>query len=262
MKKTALSLLAAALLAPLAATAQTTQTTTTTTVVGVPASQDVARLAPQLIAFAGGQANFDNLVNGLALGTTVTLATALPNGQTQLVTFTPAGTLAPLQIAQTLEAARQGLISRGIAAPTGQQLAITLAGGALPTPTGNVQVNAALPSSVVPVARAPNETVAANPRVVDQSANPNAAVTTTNLAPTGSPSPAAILQGQTGSGTPPSPAAIIQSQRGSNVSDTPTLGNTSNTPSPAGAGGTATIAPTVTPERVAPNGTPFVAPAR
>src|SRR5215212_9916772 len=107
MKNLLLSLASAALLVPALAPAQTA-----TTVIGVPASLQVTRLAPQLVSFAGGQTNFESLVNGLALGAPVTITTALPNGQTQIVSFTPAGTLTPLQIAQTLEAARQSLISR------------------------------------------------------------------------------------------------------------------------------------------------------
>ena len=97
---------------------------------------EVQRLAPQLVAFAGGDANFQNLVNGLASGTLVTLSTG-----TQVVTFTPSSKMTTLQIAQTLESLRQSLIQRGIATPTAQQLAIALTGGALPTALGTTQVN-------------------------------------------------------------------------------------------------------------------------
>jgi len=97
---------------------------------------EVQRLAPQLIAFAGGEANFQNLVNGLASGTQITLVSG-----NQVVTFTPAGKMTSLQIAQTLENVRQSLISRGIATPTAQQLATALVGGALPTALGTTQVN-------------------------------------------------------------------------------------------------------------------------
>jgi hypothetical protein len=102
---------------------------------------EVQRLAPQLVAFAGGQANFQNLVNGLAAGTPVTLSTPLADGTTQIVTFTPSGTMTTVQIAQTLENARQSLITRGVATPTGQQIATVLTGGQLPTPAGTVGVN-------------------------------------------------------------------------------------------------------------------------
>lgn len=202
-------LLATALLAPALALAQTT--TTTTTVIGVPPSLQVMRLGPQLVTFVGGRANFDNLVNGLSLGQTVTLTTPLPNGQTQVVTFTPQGTLTPIQIAQTLETARQSLISRGVAAPTAQQVAVTLTGGALPTATGNVQVTALLPT--VPT----TDNTAAAGGTTTTVATPN---------PNGAPSPSAIVQGQSGAGgtTPPSPAQIIQNQRDGNISNTPTAG--------------------------------------
>jgi hypothetical protein len=97
---------------------------------------EVQRLAPQLVAFAGGDANFQNLVNGLAAGTPVTLVTG-----TQVVTFTPSGAMTALDIAQTLEKLRQQLIGRGIATPTAQQLAIALTGGVLPTAVGTTPVN-------------------------------------------------------------------------------------------------------------------------
>ena len=213
-------LIAAALLAPALAPAQTTPST----VVGVPPSVQVTQLGPQLVPFAGGQANFDSLVNGLALGQPVTLTTVLPNGLTQVVSFTPAGTLTTTQIAQTLESARQSLISRGIAVPTSQQLAVVLTGGTLPTQTGAVTVNALLPANVVPT---PATATAAG-----STAAPATSVTTTVVPPNGTPSPSALMQGQSGAGgtTPPSPAAILQQQRGGNVSDTPTSGNISNTP--------------------------------
>src|SRR5207237_635690 len=90
-------------------------------------------------AFAGGDVNFANLVNGLALGLPVTLTTPVGIGVTQVVNFTPLGTMSALQIAQTLETARQSLISRGIATPTAQQIGATLIGGQLPTALGTVR---------------------------------------------------------------------------------------------------------------------------
>ena len=66
----------------------------TTTPTASPASQVLA-LAPQLLPFAG-DANFANLVNGLALGLPVTLSTGLSNGGTQQFTFTPGGTMSAL----------------------------------------------------------------------------------------------------------------------------------------------------------------------
>jgi hypothetical protein len=101
---------------------------------------EVQRLAPQLVGFAGGDVNFQNLATGLSLGLPVTLTTGVAPGVTQVVTFTPAGTLSPLQIAQTLEAVRQQLISVGVATPTAQQLGVALVGGTVVTPAGNVPV--------------------------------------------------------------------------------------------------------------------------
>ena len=243
------SLIAAALLTPALAAAQTT----TTTVLGIPPSLQVNQLGPQLISFAGGQANFENLVNGLALGSPVTLTTALPNGQVQVVSFTPQGTMTATQIAQTLETARQNLISRGVATPTAQQVATTLTGGALPTTTGPVQVTGVLPPTSLPTAAAASAT------------GGTSTVTTTTNPPNGNPSPSALIQGQSGAGgtTPPSPAQIIQNQRGGNISDTPTPGNVSNTP--AVQPSTVTPAPAAAPLAPAPTtrgASPFAAPAR
>lgn len=119
----------------------TIQTRTLPSTIALSNPLQVQRLAPQLVAFAGGQANFDNLVNGLAAGAPISLTTVVPAGGTQVVTFTPSGTMTTLQIAQTLENVRQSLITRGIAAPTAQQIATALAGGALATPAGTTQVN-------------------------------------------------------------------------------------------------------------------------
>ena len=94
---------------------------------GTQPALEVQRLAPQLVAFAGSDVNFQNLVNGLALGVPVTLTTMMAPGQTQVVTFTPTGTMTPVQIAQLLENARQSLIARGIATPSAQQLAPVIA---------------------------------------------------------------------------------------------------------------------------------------
>jgi hypothetical protein len=100
----------------------------------------VQLLAPQLLAFSGSSANFESLVNGLTLGTPVTLTTVGADASVQIVTFLPGTTLPAADAARSLEAARQSLISRGIALPSAQQLAIALMGGTLPTPAGSTQV--------------------------------------------------------------------------------------------------------------------------
>jgi hypothetical protein len=104
---------------------------------GALTAQQVQQLAPQLLAFSGSAANFQSLVNGLSLGTPVTLTTPGAGGSTQTVTFTPSGGSSAQQIAQTLEAARQQLIAQGIGTPTGEQIGVTLMGGNLNTATGN-----------------------------------------------------------------------------------------------------------------------------
>jgi len=124
--------------------AQALQTQTLPTTIPLSLPLEVQRLAPQLVAFAGGDANFQNLVNGLASGTAVTLTTVSPTGGTQVVNFTPTGTMTVQQIAQTLESVRQSLIARGISAPNAQQLATALTGGPLLTPSGTTQVGGAI----------------------------------------------------------------------------------------------------------------------
>src|SRR5260221_14409853 len=95
--------------------------------IGVAPSVAVAQIAPQLLTFAGPQANLDSLVNALSPGAQATLPTTLSDGSTQVVNFTPpSGGLTTTQIAQTLEQARQQLIGRGIAAPNAQQIGVTL----------------------------------------------------------------------------------------------------------------------------------------
>jgi hypothetical protein len=106
----------------------------------VPPALNVQRLAPQLVAFAGSDANFQSLVNGLASGIPVQMMTVLPNGFVQNVSFTPTAVLTPTQIAQVLETARQQLIGLGIGAPTAEQLGFALMGGIVPTALGGTQV--------------------------------------------------------------------------------------------------------------------------
>jgi len=144
-------LLAAALALSTNALSQALQMQTLAPEIQVSPVLEVQRLAPQLVDFAGGEANFANLVNGLASGTAVSLTTPLSTGGAQLVSFTPASKLTPLQIAQTLEGVRQSLISRGIAKPTAQQLATALVGGALPTALGTTQVSGVV-ATITPLA--------------------------------------------------------------------------------------------------------------
>jgi hypothetical protein len=101
-----------------------------------PSTQQVQFVAPQLIPFAGSTGNFESLVTGLTTGAPLTLATVAADGSLQIVTFTPASAVSPADAARTLEAARQNLISRGVAAPTGAQIAASLMGGTITTASG------------------------------------------------------------------------------------------------------------------------------
>jgi hypothetical protein len=115
----------------------------------------VQRLAPQLVAFAGSQNNFQNLVTGLAQGTPIQLVTVLPDGVTQVVTFTPTAPMSPTDIAQVLETTRQQLIGLGIGNPSAEQIGIALMGGLVPTALGGSQVAGALnaPNAPSPAAQ-------------------------------------------------------------------------------------------------------------
>jgi len=233
-------------------------------------SAEVLGLAPQLVPFAGSTQNFQSLVDGLAAGQPVTLVTQTPDGFTQTVTFTPVGTLTPLQIAQTLEAARQQLISRGIAAPSAQQIGIALAGGTLPTTAGNVQVTGLVPvvngttpsssagASTTPGALAP--TAGRTPVLGAATTTPATTATgtavTTTTAPTGGltvqvtpgPSPmigaAATPAATTGATTTAAPTPRF-------TSDTPTQQNLSNSPAPSIGAPASTSAPNGQPSTAA-----------
>ncbi|HWI37949.1 MAG TPA: hypothetical protein VNU64_15940 [Burkholderiales bacterium] len=149
----------------------------TTTPTASPASQVLA-LAPQLLPFAG-DANFANLVNGLARGLPVTLSTGLSNGGTQQFTFTPGGTMSALEIAQTLEKARQLLISHGVATPTAQQLGTALTGGSLTTASGTTTVNPIVvgaTTGTTPAAQSPAAAIQANSPAANAAAGASAGV--------------------------------------------------------------------------------------
>lgn len=180
-----------------------TQTLPATTPLSLPL--EVQRLAPQLVAFAGSDANFQNLVNGLASGTQVTLTTAAPTGGTQAVTFTPTGTMTAQQIAQTLETLRQSLIARGIATPTGQQLATALTGGPLITPSGTTQVNGVVTTTAATVVQQQSPAV----QIQNTFSNAAAGASTAIRSQTSdSPFPRGISDTPTNTMAPQTPAPI------------------------------------------------------
>ena len=185
----------------------------------VPLPLQVQRIAPQLVAFAGSQANFDNLVNGLAAGSPVTLTTVDPSGAAQTVTFTPAGgaVSSPVEIARSLEATRQRLIASGIATPNAQQLGTTLAGTDVPVTltTPAAVPGATLGSGLVPGAAAAGgslpsaaEQIQSRPAAprTNTSDSPAAGNLSDSPAPANQPLPGPALTPRALEGAPPAPA--------------------------------------------------------
>lgn len=170
----------------------------------VPPTVTVQQLAPQLVPFAGSQANFQNLVTGLAQGTQVQLFSVLPDGSTQVVSFTPA----PVPVAQIpslLESTRQQLIGLGIATPSAQQLALALTGGAVPpTLAGENRPSPAVQtqSLVTPTnaAAAASAEAAARVNTSDSLLPPGATSRTPVSSTPATPGPAAVV-------TPPASSA-------------------------------------------------------
>jgi hypothetical protein len=187
----------------------------------VPPAVTVQQIAPQLVLFAGSQANFQNLVTGLAQGTPVQLTNTLPNGLTQVVSFTPAAPLSPAQIAQTLETARQQLIGLGIGTPTSEQIAVALMGGVVPTALGGAQVPGVLNPR--------------NPPSVAAQIQANAGAGTTSATPDGTPAITPPVNVQLFPGTTPTtPGADNTAPARINTSDSLVApGTTSRSPVPA-----------------------------
>ncbi|MFL6574357.1 MAG: hypothetical protein ACJ8G4_21580 [Burkholderiales bacterium] len=153
-------------------TATFAQTTTTTAL--SPSTQQVQLVAPQLVAFAGSTGNFESLVSGLTTGAAVMLTSVGADGSLQIVTFTPVTAVSPGDAARLLETARQNLISRGIAAPTGTQLAASLMGGTISTASGTSALTGVLTgttSSPTPVA-VRNDSVALQNGAANSSISP------------------------------------------------------------------------------------------
>lgn len=114
--------------------------------------QQVTRIAPQLIAFAGSPANLQALAAGLVQGQPIVLGATTADGITQTVTISPTAPLTVENAAIALERARQLLITRGISAPTPEQIGVALVGGTLSAPLGNSLVNGVLSGTVNPAA--------------------------------------------------------------------------------------------------------------
>lgn len=172
----------------------------------VPPTVTVQQLAPQLVPFAGSQANFQSLVTGLAQGTQVQLFSVLPDGSTQVVSFTPA----PVPVAQIpslLESTRQQLIGLGIATPSAQQLALALTGGAVPPtlagenrPSPAVQTQSHVTPTNAAAAAAASAEAAARVNTSDSLLPPGATSRTPVSSTPATPGPAAVV-------TPPASSA-------------------------------------------------------
>src|SRR4051794_18977671 len=160
---------------------------TTTTAALSPSSQQVQLVAPQLVAFAGSTGNFESLVSGLTTGAAVTLTSVGADGSLRIVTFTPVTAVSPGDAARLLETARQSLISRGIAAPTGTQLAASLMGGTIRTVSGTSALTGVLTgttSSPTPVV-VRNDTVALQNGAASSSISPPQLAAVRNALATG-----------------------------------------------------------------------------
>ncbi|MFL6566069.1 MAG: hypothetical protein ACJ8G5_14130 [Burkholderiales bacterium] len=160
---------------------------TTTSAALSPSTQQVQLVAPQLVAFAGSTGNFESLVSGLTTGAAVTLTSVGADGSLQIVTFTPVTAVSPGDAARLLETARQNLISRGIAAPTGTQLAASLMGGTISTASGTSALTGVLTgttSSPTPVA-VRNDSVALQNGAANSSISPAQLAAVRNALATG-----------------------------------------------------------------------------
>jgi hypothetical protein len=84
----------------------------------------------------------------LSIGRPVVISTPLASGHMQTVSFMPSsGPLSQAAAARAIERAQTDLALRGIHRPTALQIGITLLGGVLPTPQGDVQVPGLLPKA-------------------------------------------------------------------------------------------------------------------
>ena len=109
----------------------------------------VAGLAlPGLAAAQMTPVTQQTLITGLNTGRPVTITTPLASGYLQTVSFVPStGPMPQAQATQLIQRAERDLAARGINKPTALQIAVTLVGGTLETPDGNVQVPGLLPQT-------------------------------------------------------------------------------------------------------------------
>ncbi|MEA3192715.1 MAG: hypothetical protein QOD26_1048 [Betaproteobacteria bacterium] len=89
--------------------------------------------------------NFQALLNALMRGSEVALLTPLPDGTVEITSFIAPGQRSAVEAATLIERARLNLVNFGIEQPTGQQLALALAGGNIQVPSGSTQIAGVLP---------------------------------------------------------------------------------------------------------------------
>jgi hypothetical protein len=84
----------------------------------------------------------------LSIGKPLVITTPLQSGHLQTVSFVPpSGPLTQAAATRVIERAQSDLALRGVHRPTALQIAITLLGGVLPTPSGDVHVPGLLPKA-------------------------------------------------------------------------------------------------------------------
>jgi hypothetical protein len=106
-------------------------------------------LASALLLPAAASAQFVSVTTpALSIGKPVVITTPLASGHLQTVSFVPpAGPISEATATRMIQRAQSDLAQRGIQRPTALQLAITLLGGVLPTPAGDVQMPGLLPKA-------------------------------------------------------------------------------------------------------------------
>jgi hypothetical protein len=106
-------------------------------------------LAAALLLPAAASAQFVSVTTpALSIGKPVVITTPLASGHLQTVSFVPpSGPISEAAATRMIERAQSDLAQRGIARPTALQIAITLLGGVLPTPQGDVQMPGLLPKT-------------------------------------------------------------------------------------------------------------------
>jgi predicted RecB family endonuclease len=96
----------------------------------MPLVQQAEQAAPHLAALAGSEVNFRNLILGLTQGAQVAISTALPDGDVEVASFTPARPMSLSEALNALEQARLRLAAQNIVQPSAGQLGAALVGSA------------------------------------------------------------------------------------------------------------------------------------